>query len=508
MSPTNTSPSEPFQLDFIRWAKEIANLSLRYSNLKSYQVEDFQENVNLGYFKQIYIDSVETTGIFINPKVQFMNAGKLHIIYYVDKDAVGNKNGSSWINAATSVSSLNWNKINAGDTVYISGGSDSTIYPKDILSNIVFSSPVIITKGKDTGHNGKVIFEQSGVPTGNKCSFGLVGCENIKLNNLTFKTAVEDQYYGEYLLRLQNGQKNIVDNCHIISNGNGFGLTLSKETEDIITNNLIETLTNTLQNYGEDPIWVGNGGGGHIIKGNTLIQRGIFSTGAHSDIIQMYQEGSPKNYQMTIANNMMIFDNDESTSGQGFYANDMYTNRLLFYNNIIVLNTHVNAGFTYIGIADSCRLSARIFNNTILISVGTCITSRGIDTLFVKNNILLSNDNTSHFIYMLGQSSIDEITYKDIDYNQYYRLGGIENKMIIPHSGSSISWTAWKEIGYDAHSYFGSVNFAHIWGSSILDYETLSGRNLGVDLTDYFTVDILGASRPLGKSWDMGAIEK
>ena len=58
MPPTNASPSEPFQLDFIQWAKEIANLSLRYSNLKGYSIDNFQENVNLNYFNQTYIDNI------------------------------------------------------------------------------------------------------------------------------------------------------------------------------------------------------------------------------------------------------------------------------------------------------------------------------------------------------------------------------------------------------------------------------------------------------------------
>ena len=93
MPPTNASSSQPFGLDFISWAKEIANLSLRYSNLQGYQIEDFQENVNLGFFNQNYIDSISIKGISINPKLKFVNAGKLHHTFYVDRDAYGNGNG-------------------------------------------------------------------------------------------------------------------------------------------------------------------------------------------------------------------------------------------------------------------------------------------------------------------------------------------------------------------------------------------------------------------------------
>ena len=34
--------SEPYELDFINWAKEIAKLSLRYSNLKGYGIKNLQ----------------------------------------------------------------------------------------------------------------------------------------------------------------------------------------------------------------------------------------------------------------------------------------------------------------------------------------------------------------------------------------------------------------------------------------------------------------------------------
>ncbi len=38
--------SEPYKLDFVTWASEIAKLSLRYSNIKGYFIQDVNENIS------------------------------------------------------------------------------------------------------------------------------------------------------------------------------------------------------------------------------------------------------------------------------------------------------------------------------------------------------------------------------------------------------------------------------------------------------------------------------
>ncbi len=48
--------------------------------------------------------------------------------HYVDKNASGSNNGSSWSNAWESFSAISWSSVSAGDVVYVSGGSDSTVY--------------------------------------------------------------------------------------------------------------------------------------------------------------------------------------------------------------------------------------------------------------------------------------------------------------------------------------------------------------------------------------------
>jgi hypothetical protein len=71
-----TKYSEPYRLDFIKWAEEIAKLSLRYSNLKGYVIDDFWNNTpssedTYQLFTNSYIDSFVTTGKTINPNIKF-----------------------------------------------------------------------------------------------------------------------------------------------------------------------------------------------------------------------------------------------------------------------------------------------------------------------------------------------------------------------------------------------------------------------------------------------------
>lgn len=82
--------------------------------------------------------------------------------YYVDKNANGNNNGTSWVNAWQSFSSINWGQIQPGDVVYISGGTDSTVYTESVdLSGIYGTATNFITirNSYESGHNGRVILD-------------------------------------------------------------------------------------------------------------------------------------------------------------------------------------------------------------------------------------------------------------------------------------------------------------------------------------------------------------
>ena len=85
--------------------------------------------------------------------------------YYVNKNASGQNNGTSWANAWQSFSAINWGSINPGDYIYISGGTDSLVYDAPLSPDCSGTATNLITiiAGKyapsPSGHSGRVIID-------------------------------------------------------------------------------------------------------------------------------------------------------------------------------------------------------------------------------------------------------------------------------------------------------------------------------------------------------------
>src|ERR1039458_5526001 len=76
--------------------------------------------------------------------------------YYVSTASSGTASADSWTNKKI-ITSLDWTQLHGGDTVFVDGGTDSLTYGTVYITNLRPTSQVIITKGKDVNHNGKVI---------------------------------------------------------------------------------------------------------------------------------------------------------------------------------------------------------------------------------------------------------------------------------------------------------------------------------------------------------------
>lgn len=74
--------SEPFRLDYVRWAEEIGKLSLRYPNLVGYVIDDFWGNFGKNRFTPEYVANMVAAGKAANPKLKFYP-----LMYYQQFDA-------------------------------------------------------------------------------------------------------------------------------------------------------------------------------------------------------------------------------------------------------------------------------------------------------------------------------------------------------------------------------------------------------------------------------------
>ncbi len=213
--------------------------------------------------------------------------------YYVDRDASGNGSGTSWANASKTVHGLPWSSIQSGDTVYVSGGTDSTLYPKDFITNkSVSGGYIVVTKGNDPNHSGAVWFANSD-PGSLGYSFNIDNCHNIKVTGLNFTTRIDTTIYAQYIVETSGYNHNvIIDNCHIVSPGNAIGLGGAHDIGLVVSNCTIEILSND-SDLGQDPIVYGLGSEYQFLH-NIIIHRqigGIDGQGNHGDLLQLAQTG-------------------------------------------------------------------------------------------------------------------------------------------------------------------------------------------------------------------------
>ena len=432
--------------------------------------------------------------------------------YYISTASSGSGAGTSWANA-TAYTSFDWSQITGGDTVFIDGGSSGITYNHiAYIENVNPTSQVVITKGKDTGHNGRVTFIPYDYTIG--WAFQLKTCSNIKLADLSFKCLLTAVTTETKILYLKNGHHNVIDNCIVESGGDGSGIVLYAEALDTIKNCTITIDDNNNPNI-QDAIRFENGGaGGDVVIGNYISMKGRNSI-PHKDVLQTAGIGSSYNYQTIFANNFVWVQAPKGDETQGLFFADFVSggsNRFLVYNNIFVMDAWKNNQPIIIqGNNGNSHQSLRVFNNTIVLgnsSIAIPFFFGYIDTLEIKNNIVVADSGVKFMYGFYGSGdNLGLIPSKSITNNRLWARGGIGNKM---YSEASLNWGAWKSLGYDAQSDTGMVSFVNKWGTNATDYKLVTGsKGIGgaIDLSTYFTTDILGAKRPIGAAWDMGAFQ-
>lgn len=403
--------------------------------------------------------------------------------YYVDYNAAGNNDGTSWQDAWTTFANINWAIIQPGDTIYISQGTYNERMEVS-GSGGISGNPVVISKAIDVNHNGDVIILNSGIhSSGVKINSFSSTKSYIVINGLTIKNFK----YGLKLLGESNQLHDIsIKNCSIV-NFTRAGVYVSgfSNIGNVFNVEVDNCSFNSIDNYTlqTDCIYMQYTDG--ITISNNYLYIDNIDLGGHNDLIQIFVGNNGKVY-----NNIGIHNDGKTRNCQGFFF-ELVTGTYYVYNNSIHLSNNGHALDSKIYFKQNSTAHTVILNNSIYGYSGDLI-STSDSAATIKNNILYTEGfgaTGSEYIITFTNGRGGSA---DVDYNCYYdpsnTMLNISNGIIGPHS-------------IEANPMLKDINIP------TLDFDLNSSSpciDVGTDMSSVFTFDIHQNSRPLGSAWDMG----
>jgi hypothetical protein len=437
--------------------------------------------------------------------------------FYVGLSNSGTHDGSDWANKK-SFSSMDgaWNSIAAGTTVYLDGGADSVVYDcNDYEMNPLqgtVSSPIIITKGIDASHNGKVVFRNT---SPGYRGMALTNANNVTFYNLEWKgrTTASGQ---TWMLDFDGNATNVTFSyCNFILN---YSCGISTETGGS-SNGVTFSHCNSYNNFNYDGSQMDQwwcGGNGH--KGwrwtycNLINSNPHPDNSTHRDIIQFSNAWGGNT--TTTFDHCFFEDKSGGNVGACIETEDLRGNYLL-YDNIFRSNCtgYGNGNWSLASFsAVNSTATLTVLNNTFI------VVTQNVEPLFAwhfseftyKNNIVVFQDGSDGYGSPLNLDAFTNSHIMSVDYNMYVCSG--QNYVVYSDDNTNYTWNQWRNAGYDLHSTYNTnePTFVDENGNEQEDFalaEGSEGIDDGTSTAPTVTDDIIGTSRPQGSAFDMGAFE-
>ena len=435
---------------------------------------------------------------FISLQLIAQNSSSKH--WFVNKNATGAGTGKTIENAWTSFAGIGWSSMADGDTLFISGGADSTFYYEQLN---VGRGHITIMPSAITNHNGKVIIDAQGIR-----SYGVRNntYPYVTIYGLNIRNATAAN------IQLRNSNCVLSHNTIYISSGATSGLDIRG------SNNIIEYTTSSTsnkQNDGQRDFCQATTGGHHIFRYNTHYNYNP-DPDSHTDFIQCY----PPFDDVEVYSNYAI-DVDEKRSN----SNLLYLNGIggvvKVYNNVIIdqSDSTVNGLITIKETTTATDLDTLLVYNNSLYSAGFGLAMNidasvaGTPVYMAIYNNAIRGDVKAHAIYTSNgfiPLVVKSTTTPIIDNNIYWR--GYPSGISLSYNGTGYTFTNWQGLGFDANglnaqpSYTsiteGAFNLQSTVGGNLIGKGTIIKPNFGIE----YGGSINRVNR-LSNSWDIGAYQ-
>ncbi len=410
--------------------------------------------------------------------------------HYVDNTVGASGNGSSWSQAWNSFSDINWSAVRPGDTIYISGGSDSQTYNETLTVGASGSAAgsITITKGTDPGHDGDVIIDG-----GNSRYNGveLYDRDYVTVSDLNVQNIANAGFSVKYA-----SAGVVLENNSVYSGnpggGNARGYDVRNSVGDdavIVRGNSYSTPANTQAQT--DGIYSMDNDG--VVFENNHIVISNNSDYGHSDGFQSYQD---KN--VTVRNNWFEQANNAVYNNHGAWMENTRTGGTIeFYDNVVLAPNltgdaavahYMRAGWTDTGHAD-------IVNNTI-VGGSRSVYLDDSPGSHVYNNIVQTTAG-GQAAWILGDAPPDG----NIDHNLMWSPSG---STTFKMSDGNYSWSQWQGEGYEANGVSADPKFTNVGAKNFTLAAGSPAIDGGMTVSDVKT-DYTGAPRQ--GAYDIGAYE-